>query len=159
MRIFTLLRGGLWLWRTWGDHLIRRASLNGERQTSSPGVFPQPWPSDKNHTETCKNLHTPSTPHCQPFQTQQPEGSEGERGEQKEETKVELATKNSLPFASSASGLGSAERDGCSHHFFCMWASTCAKNTRACLSFWYVYAIRSKCVGSSQEIYTYCVHI
>lgn len=111
MRIFTLLRGALWLWLTWGDHLIRQVRLNGKRQTSRPGEFPQPWPSDKNHTEICKasTYPAPNTANIFRHNNSQKEGRERGWGEAKRRNKG-TATENSLPFAFSASGLGSADR-------------------------------------------------
>lgn len=65
------------------NDLIRRTRLNGKKQTPQPDVFPQPWPSDKNHTEICKTSKY-AAPHASNiFRHNSQEGEEKKRKKRK----------------------------------------------------------------------------
>lgn len=72
------------------NDLIRGARLNGKRQTPQPDVFPQPWPSDKNHTEICKTSKY-AAPHASNiFRHNSQEGEEKKKEKKEKETNVSL---------------------------------------------------------------------
>lgn len=137
--ISTLLRRALYLWLTWESHLIRRSKANGKRQTSRPGVFPQPWPSDQNRTEICKTSTHPAPRTANIFRNNSQKEGRGRGKRQREKGNKGTAIDNSLPFAFSASGLGSAEREGCSRHFFCKCACERARVQRTHVRVYHFY--------------------
>lgn len=163
MPISTLLRRALYLWLKWENHLIRRSKANGKQQTSRPGVSPQPWPSDQNRTEICKTSPHPAPRTANIFRNNSQKEGRGERKRQREKRNKGTATDNSLPSAFSASGLGSAEREGCSRHFFCKCACEQARAQRTHVRVYHFYM----CVQAGLSVgeftgdilYTYCVHI
>lgn len=64
-----------------------------------PGVFPQPWPSDKNHTEICKTSTHPAPHTANTFRHNSQKAGMGRRGREAKRRNKGTDTENSLPFA------------------------------------------------------------
>lgn len=145
------------MWPTRQNDLIRGARLNGKRQTSQPDVFPQPWPSDKNHTEICKTSKYAAPQASNIFRHNSQKGGRKTTTGKKRKKKPTLLLKTvSLLF--NISRLRSDERSGCLRHFFlhvwmCMSWHVCDTHMCARWSFLCVCVPNSKCVCSLHEIY------